>query len=105
MKEKFTIEKWTPENFAEKLTEIVLEPTLGDGQSEIKIEDDSLTVKIKVFPFQKSGIDINDKSYCTYTEGLIETAAKNALNVINFKSEHLKATGADACIFKIKINK
>ena len=103
MKKKFKIDKWTPEFFAEKFVKDVFEPAIGEGQVEIKINKNELIVYIKICPFQKAGIDISNKFYCTYTEGLIETAARNALKNISFKSEHIKATGEKNCVFKIQI--
>ena len=93
----------TPEAFAEKFVKDVLEPALGAGGAEINLDGGELTVNLKVCPFQKAGIDISNKFYCTYTEGLVETAAKNSLGNITFKSEKLRAVDNCDCSFKIKI--
>ena len=105
MRKKFNIEKWTPELFAEKFIKDVLEPALGEGLAEIQIDGDEIKVIIKVCPFQRAGIEISNKFYCTYTEGLVETAARLALKDIEFDSEHLRATGGENCFFKLKITK
>lgn len=94
----------TPEAFAEKFIKDVLEPALGEGGAEASVSGNEISVILKVCPFQKAGIDISNKFYCTYTEGLIETAAKNSLNVQDFKSEKLRAVDNCDCSFKIILN-
>ena len=91
----------TPEEFAEKFNKDVLIPVLGEGGTEITIEGNEIHVVLKVCPFQNAGIDITNKFYCTYTEGLIETAAKNSLGVSEFKSEKLRAVDNCDCSFRI----
>ncbi|MFX1274418.1 MAG: hypothetical protein ACFFBP_18785 [Promethearchaeota archaeon] len=91
----------TVETFSDKFLKDVLFPALGDGGAEIIQEGNTLTVILKVCPFQRAGIDISNKFYCTYTEGLIETAAKQTLGEIEFKSEKLRATDNCDCTFKI----
>lgn len=103
IKEKFSIDKWTPEEFADKFIKDVLDPALGEGQSEIEIEGDEMIVKVDVCPFKRAGIDISNKFYCTYTEGLIDEAAKIALKDTEFKTEELQSSGSECCKFKIKL--
>ncbi|MHA1272790.1 MAG: methanogen output domain 1-containing protein [Promethearchaeota archaeon] len=90
-----------PEEFAEKLKSDVLEPVLGEGGVETSINGNEISVVLKVCPFQKAGIDISDKFYCTYTEGLIETSAKKSLGQARLKSEKLRAIDGCDCQFKI----
>lgn len=103
MREKFDVDEWTPELFAEKFVKDVLDPALGKGQSEINVEGNTLKVGIKVCPFKRAGIDISEKFYCTYTEGLIDYAARNAFGEIQFQSEDLISEGNACCVFKIEI--
>jgi predicted ArsR family transcriptional regulator len=93
----------TPDEFAAKMKNDVLEPALGAGGAEITANGNEITVVLKVCPFEKAGIDISNKFYCTYTEGLVETAAKNSLGEINFVSEKLRAVDKCDCSFKIKL--
>ena len=93
----------TPEDFASKFLKNVLEPALGAGGAEVNLSDNEISVIVKVCPFQKAGIDISNQFYCTYTEGLIETAAKNSLGNIEFISEKLRAVDKCDCSFKIKL--
>ena len=103
LKQKHKIDNWTKEIFAETLQRDVLDPALGEGQSDIKVENDGLTVVMNVCPFKKAGIDITGKYFCTYTEGLIETVAKHALGDGEFKSVKLRSTDNCDCEFKIKV--
>ncbi len=93
-----------PDAFAEKFQKDVLEPALGDGNAILKVEGNEISVQLKVCPFARAGIDISNKYYCSYTEGLIETAAKNSLGNISFKSEKLRAVDNCDCSFKIQVN-
>ena len=102
LREKHNIDKWTTELFAEKFGKDVLDPALGEGNYEIKVESDGLSVLLKVCPFQRAGIDISNKFYCTYTEGLIETVVAKAFEGVSFTSEKLRATDNCDCSFKIK---
>jgi len=104
VKEKYKIDSWTPEMFAEKFVSDVLDPALGDGQAEITISGNELNVILKLCPFKKAGTKIDNKFYCTYTEGLIETAAKKAFSDIEFKSIKLRAVDNCDCNFSVKIN-
>ncbi|TXT64571.1 MAG: hypothetical protein BAJALOKI3v1_190011 [Promethearchaeota archaeon] len=103
MRDKFNVDEWTPELFAEKFVEDVLDPALGKGQSDIKVEGNQLTVSVRICPFKRAGIDISEKFYCTYTEGLIDETAKNAFGNIKFQSEDLISEGNACCVFKIEI--
>lgn len=104
VKEKYKIDSWTPELFAEKFVTDVLEPALGEGEAEITINGSELNVVLKLCPFKKAGTKIDNKFYCTYTEGLIETAAKKAFPNIEFKSIKLRAVDNCDCNFSITIN-
>lgn len=103
LREIYNIDKWTPELFAEKLTHDVIDPAVGTGASEIKLDGNELIVTIKDCPFKRAGIKISNKFYCTYTEGLIETAVKHALENIEFKSLNLRAVDNCDCSFLIKV--
>ena len=89
--------------FVDKMVKEVLEPVLGSGGAEISVNGSEITVILKACPFQQAGIDISNKFYCTYTEGLIETAAKAALTNIEFKSLKLRASDNCDCEFKITL--
>jgi len=93
----------TPEDFASKFLKNVLEPALGKGGAEVNVSGNEISVIVKVCPFQEAGIDISNKFYCSYTEGLIETAAKNSLGNIELVSEKLRAVDGCDCSFKIKL--
>ena len=84
LRKKYNITSWTPQLISEKLLSDVLEPVLGVEGAEINIEDNTINVILKVCPFKKAGMDISNKYYCTYTEGMIETAIKIALKDIEF---------------------
>lgn len=103
LREKYAINKWTPEDFVEKLSTDVIDSAVGTGASEININGDELTVTIKDCPFKRAGIKISNKFFCTYTEGLIETAVKHALDKIEFKSLTLRAIDNCNCSFLIKV--
>ncbi|TXT63410.1 MAG: hypothetical protein BAJALOKI1v1_730008 [Promethearchaeota archaeon] len=104
MKKKLNIDTWTPEKFAKALIEEIIDPAIGTDQSHIEKKGDELIVNIRTCPFKRAGIDIKNKFYCTYTEGLIETAAKCALGDVAFNTEDLISTKKTCCIFKIKLN-
>jgi hypothetical protein len=103
LREKYHIDKWTPELFVDKLSNDVIDAAVGKGASEIKINGNELSVTIKDCPFKRAGIKISNKFYCTYTEGLIETAAKIALNSSEFKSIKLRAVDNCDCSFLLKV--
>ena len=103
LREKYKIDAWSPPVFAEKLLSDVLEPVMGEGGAEITLDGSSINVILKACPFKKAGIDISNKYYCTYTEGMIETATKSALNKIEFKTLKLRAVDNCDCQFKIEI--
>ncbi|MBD3196448.1 MAG: hypothetical protein GF317_15420 [Candidatus Lokiarchaeota archaeon] len=103
MREKFNIKEWTPELFAEKFVKDVLDPALGENQSVIEIEGNDLIVKVNVCPFKRAGIDISNKYYCTYTEGLIDYAAKRAFGNVEFKALDLISNENSCCEFKLSI--
>jgi len=92
-----------PNTFAEKFLKDVLEPALGAGGAEITVGDNEISVIVKVCPFEEAGIDISNKFYCTYTEGLVETAAKESLGKVELVSEKLRAIDKCDCSFKIKL--
>jgi hypothetical protein len=103
LRNKYNINKWTPELFAEKLTKDVIEPAVGTGESEINIKGNEISVVIKDCPFKRAGIKIANKFYCTYTEGLIETIAKKALGAKEFESLELRAVAKCDCKFLLKL--
>lgn len=103
LREKYKISNWTPQIFVEKLLSDVLEPVMGESGAEINLDGGNINVILKVCPFKRAGIDISNKYYCTYTEGMIETATKNALNDIEFHTLKLRAVDNCDCQFKIKI--
>lgn len=105
IKEQNNITDWTVEQFADIFAKQVLDPALGEGQSEIKIDNSELKVIIKVCPFNDIGIDISNKICCSYTKGLIQTAANKALKNIEFNSEHLQSDGSSECSFRVLVNK
>ncbi len=100
---KYKVDKWKTEEYVDHLLKDIIEPGLGEGLAEYKIDNKEITIIIKVCPFRRAGIKISDKLYCTYTEGMIETALKTALGDIDFKTERLIADKNPDCIFKIKI--
>jgi len=104
IKEKFKIDSWTPELFKEIIVKNVIDPAVGEGQSEIKVNGNTLTVIIKDCPFKRAGIKIDNKFFCTYTEGLIDTIAKNAFSNTQFKSVELKSEKPCDCTFDITLD-
>ena len=104
MREKFNVKEWTPSDFANYIVKDVFEPALGEGGAEVIVSSDNeLIIKFKICPFEKAGIDISKKFYCTYTEGLTENSAKKAFGDAEIISEDLKSNGAPICTIKIKI--
>ena len=104
MKSKFNISEWTPENFSEALAKDVLEPVLGEGGAELTAEGGNVRVKLNVCPFEKADMDISHLFYCTYTEGLLETAAIKAFGKAELEEITLKAKGKPCCEFIIKLS-
>lgn len=103
MREKYKVENWTPEKLSELFIQDVFEPAIGEENAEINIEGNEMVMKIKACPFQKAGINIADKFYCTYTEGLIDTVSKLALKNTEFTTEVLQSDGKDCCQFRITL--
>ena len=103
LREKYNIDSWNPHVFAEKLVSDVLDPVLGEGGAEINLDGNNINVLLKVCPFKKAGIDISNLYYCTYTEGLIETATKTALKNVEFQTLKLRAVDECDCQFKLEI--
>ena len=103
LREKYKIDNWTPELFAEKVVNDVIDPAVGVGASEIKFNSNEISVIIKDCPFKRAGIKIGNKFYCTYTEGLIETIAKKALDLSEFNSIKLRAIDNCDCSFLLKV--
>ncbi len=101
LKKEYKIKDWKPEQFAEVFVKDILNTAIGEGGAEINFKNNELLVKINVCPFQRAGINISNKFFCTYTEGLIETAAKKALGNLIFKNESLKSNGQSSCNFKL----
>ena len=103
MREKFNVDEWTPDKLSELFIKDVFEPAIGEGNAEIKTDGNEMIVKIKVCPFKQAGIKIEDKFYCTYTEGLIDTVTKLAMKHTEFSTELLQSDGKDCCQFKITL--
>jgi hypothetical protein len=103
LREKYEIDIWTPQLIAEKLISDVLDPVLGEDGAELNVKGNTIDVILKVCPFDKAGIDISNKYYCTYTEGMIETAIKSALKNIEFQTVKLRAIDKCDCQFKLEI--
>ncbi|MGV9174224.1 MAG: hypothetical protein ACOC44_09870 [Promethearchaeia archaeon] len=103
MREKFNIENWTAADFADKFPEDVLDPVLGEGNSEVSSEGNKVSLILKECPFKRAGIDINNRFYCTYTEGLIETTAQELLENVLFTSEKLRAVDDCDCTFLLEV--
>ena len=93
----------TPEEFATKLQKDVLEPALGTGMAEVIVDGNEIKVLLKACAFESARIDISNTFYCSYTEGLIETAAKQSLGDINFKSLKLRAVDKCDCSFNVTL--
>ncbi len=103
LRKKYKVDKWTAADFVEKLVKDVIEPGLGEGLVTYKVDGNNVSVSFKVCPFRRAGIQISHKLYCTYTEGMIETALKKALGDIKFKAESLIASRDPSCNFSISI--
>lgn len=101
LKKKYKGESWTPEKLSESLVKDVFEPAMGENSAEIDIKGNEMMITIKACPFKKAGIKIDNKFYCTYTEGLIDTVAKLALQNTEFSTELLQSDGKDCCKFKV----
>ena len=103
IKAKYKIDSWTPELFQERIVKDVIDPAVGEGLTEIQIAGNKLTVIIKDCPFKRAGIKIDNKFYCTYTEGLIDTLAKKAFGNTEFKSIELRSEKPCDCKFDITL--
>ncbi|MHA1378132.1 MAG: methanogen output domain 1-containing protein [Candidatus Helarchaeota archaeon] len=104
IRKKYKIEgDWNSEKFADLFVKDVLIPALGEGNAEYKLENNEIILKIKVCPFLRAGLNVTNRHFCNYTEGLIETAAKKALGKIEFVPEASLAKGNPYGVFKIKI--
>ena len=104
LQKKYKGESWTPEKLGESLVKNVFEPAIGEDSAEVEINGNEMMITIKACPFKKAGIKINNKFYCTYTEGLIDTVAKLALQNTEFSTEILQSDGKDCCKFKVITN-
>ncbi len=102
LKEKYKIDKWTPELLAEKISKDVIDAAVGEGASNVSLSGNEMKVVIKDCPFKKAGIKIGNKFFCTYTEGLIDTISKKALGDTEFKSLKLRSVDNCDCEFSIK---
>jgi predicted hydrocarbon binding protein len=102
---KYKTDNWKPEEFAEHFIKDVVEPALGgDGMASYKINNDEITVTVKVCPFKAANLKISDHLFCTYTEGMIDQAFKKALkNKSEFMTDHLIADRESECVFKITV--
>ena len=103
MRKKYKTDSWTTDEFIPKLVKDLIEPTLGEGNVEYKIDGNEITLSLAVCPFQRAGMSITSKLYCTYTEGMIETAIQKALKNIEFTTKELKASGNKNCVFQINV--
>jgi len=103
IKEKYHIDKWDLQKIAELLNKEVLIPALGENQATVIVSGNTLKVIINSCPFKRAGIPISNKYYCTYTQGLVETIAKEALGKIKFNTNTLRAIDKCDCEFKIEI--
>ena len=103
VKEKNKVDKWTPELFQEIIIKDVIDPAVGEGKTEIKIDGKKITVIIKDCPFKRAGIKIDNKFFCTYTEGLIDTISKKAFENTQFKSIELRSEKPCDCKFDITL--
>ena len=103
VKEKNNVDKWTPELFQEIIIKDVIDPAVGEGKTEIKVSGNKITVIIKDCPFKRAGIKIDNKFYCTYTEGLIDTISKKAFENTQFKSVELRSEKPCDCKFEITL--
>ena len=103
MKEKYKVDKWTPEKFAELIVNDVFNPALGEGGAEVTVSGNEIIIKFIICPFERAGIDISKKFYCTYTEGLTENSIKQAFGNAEITNEELKSDGAPNCTIKITI--
>lgn len=100
---KYKTEDWTPDKFLDAFVTDVLEPALGKGEVDYKIENGEIFIDIKVCPFKRANMKIADKLYCTYTQGMVELAFKNALKDIEFTIGDCIADKRDTCGFRIKV--
>ncbi len=105
LSKKYKKNDWDGKDFTEKVMNDVIIPTLEEGNAEYKIDGNGneITIKLATCPFRRAGMNITSKLYCTYTEGMIETAFKEAFPNSEFKTEELIAEGKTGCVFKIKI--
>ncbi|MFX1396335.1 MAG: hypothetical protein ACFFAS_04745 [Promethearchaeota archaeon] len=103
IRNKYNISSWTLQELADKLITDVFDSALGQNQAVIDVNGNEMKIVLKICPFKKAGIKIENKFYCTYTEGLIETIAKKAFSDIEFESKKLRAVDKCDCIFAINI--
>lgn len=103
LRKKYKVDKWTAEDFVSKLVKDVIEPGLGEGLVDYSVSGNNININFKVCPFRRAGIQISHKLYCTYTEGMIETALKKALGNLTFKTETLIANRDPVCKFNITV--
>ncbi len=103
IQEKYDIKSWTLQELADKLISDVFEPALGENQALIDLKGNEMNIVLKTCPFKKAGINIDNKFYCTYTEGLIETIARKAFNNVEFESQKLRAIDKCDCQFRLDV--
>ncbi|MHA1378129.1 MAG: methanogen output domain 1-containing protein [Candidatus Helarchaeota archaeon] len=102
LSKKYKKDNWDPKEYTEKVIKEIIIPTLDEENVNYNIDGNVITIKLRQCPFQRAGMNITNKLYCTYTEGMIETAFKKAVPNSKFSTESLKAERAQNCIFKIK---
>jgi predicted ArsR family transcriptional regulator len=103
LRKKYKVDnQWKINDFGEAIVKDVINPSLGEEAATYTINNGELTLKIGICPFERANMKISTKLYCTFTEGMIETAFKKALKNIEFKREALIADRKEQCIFKVK---
>ena len=102
LKDKYK-EDWTLEKLGDVIVNNVINPAVGVGKSEFKINDGKMTITIKACPFKSAGIKISNQFYCQYTEGLIFSIAEILLGKINLDMIKLRAIDNCDCCFLLKV--
>lgn len=95
----------TPEQFLALLLKEVIEPVIDVGQAKFEINGNNVKIELDACPYKKAGgFPIQDMSFfCDYTEGLFDTALKEAFPdrkfIMDMPKDLISKPGCKQCIF------
>ncbi|MHA1684477.1 MAG: hypothetical protein ACTSUE_26300 [Promethearchaeota archaeon] len=96
----------TIDEFCSLMIKHVIAPVVGEGSVNCQRDGNKLTFTLDACPYKKAGFPIKDMAFfCDYTEGLLDTAIKEAFPEKKFEmdipGELISNEGCSKCIFEI----